>query len=154
MKRHLIGNRLHGVIALFLTTAGEPKIVLCSFPSVVISTVITRSSGCLVCLASSCSYECNSLNPSGCSHGIAVGSDWLGVGRPRDRSAITCEVKKFLFPLSSIPVLSPTQPPIQWVPRVKWSGREAAHLSTSVGIRKVVGLYIHCPIRLHGLVLM
>jgi hypothetical protein len=55
--------------------------------------------------------------------------------------------------------LRPIQPPIQWVlgdlsPGVKIPGREAGHSPpTTSEIKKNVDLYIHSPIRLHGVVL-
>jgi hypothetical protein len=69
-------------------------------------------------------------------------SDWLWAGRPRGRSSNPAGGKTFLFPTASIPVLGPTQPPIQWVPGVlspgvKRSGREADHSPpTSVEVKK------------------
>jgi hypothetical protein len=49
-----------------------------------------------------------------------------------------------------------TQPPIQWVPEalpqeVKWPGRETDHSLTAS--EENVDLYMHSPIRLHGVVL-
>jgi hypothetical protein len=58
----------------------------------------------------------------------------------------------------SRPVLRPTQPPIQWVPGalslgVKRPGREAGHaLPSSADVKECVELYLHSPIRLHGVV--
>jgi hypothetical protein len=58
-----------------------------------------------------------------------------------------------------INVLGPTQLPIQWVPGalspgVKRLGREADHSPpTSAEVNKNVYLYIHSPMRLHGVVL-
>jgi hypothetical protein len=55
--------------------------------------------------------------------------------------------------------LGPTQPPIQWVPEALSLGakrprREADHSPPSSAVVKVcVELYLHSPIRLHGLVL-
>jgi hypothetical protein len=52
-----------------------------------------------------------------------------------------------------------TQSPIQLVPGalstgVKWSGREADHSPpASAEAKKNVDLYIHSPVRLHGVVL-
>jgi hypothetical protein len=60
---------------------------------------------------------------------------------------------------SSRPALGSTQPSIQWVlgalsPGVKQPGRGADHSSPgSAEVKKIWILYIHCPIRLHGLVL-
>jgi hypothetical protein len=49
----------------------------------------------------------------------------------------------------------PTQPPIQWVPGalslgVKQPGREAP---SNAEVKECVELYLHSPIRLHGVVL-
>jgi hypothetical protein len=55
-------------------------------------------------------------------------------------------------------LLGPTQPPIQWVPaalsfRVKRPGRETDHSPPSSGeVEECVELYLHSPIRLHGVI--
>jgi hypothetical protein len=65
----------------------------------------------------------------------------------------------FLFTTASRTALEPTQPPIQWVPGalslgVKRPGREADHsLPSSAEVKECVELYLHSPIRLHGVVL-
>jgi hypothetical protein len=65
----------------------------------------------------------------------------------------------FLFTTASRPALGPTQPPIQWVPGalslgVKRSGREVDHSPpSSAEVKECVELYLHSPIRLHGVVL-
>jgi hypothetical protein len=65
----------------------------------------------------------------------------------------------FLFTTASRTALGPTQPPIQWVPEalslgVKRSGREADYSPpSSVEVKVCVKLYLHSPIRLHGVVL-
>jgi hypothetical protein len=65
--------------------------------------------------------------------------------------------KYFLFPTTSRPVVGPLQSPVQWVARpissgVKRPGPEAAtHLLVSR--LKMVELYLHSPICLHGIVL-
>jgi hypothetical protein len=65
----------------------------------------------------------------------------------------------FLFDTVSRPALGPTQPPIQWVPRalslgVKRPGREADHSPpSSADVQECAELYLHSPIRLHGVVL-
>jgi hypothetical protein len=79
--------------------------------------------------------------------------------RPRGRSSGPGRVKNFLFSKSSGLALGSTQPPTQWVPealssRVKRLGPEADHsLSASAEVKENVDLYIHSPIRLHGVVL-
>jgi hypothetical protein len=57
--------------------------------------------------------------------GIATG--YVLDGR-RGQSSSPGRRKIFLFSTSPRPVLGLTQLPIQWVPEVKRSGREAAHL--------------------------
>jgi hypothetical protein len=65
----------------------------------------------------------------------------------------------FLFTTASRTALRPTQPPIQWVPEalslgVKLPGREADHSHPSSDeVKEWVELYLHSPIRLHGVVL-
>jgi hypothetical protein len=65
----------------------------------------------------------------------------------------------FLFTTASRTALRTTQPPIQWVPGalslgVKRPGREADHSpSSSAEVKECVELYLHSPIRLHGMVL-
>jgi hypothetical protein len=55
--------------------------------------------------------------------------------------------------------LGPTQPPKQWVPGalslgVKRPGREADYsTSSSTKVKECVELYLHSPIRLHGVVI-
>jgi hypothetical protein len=66
----------------------------------------------------------------------------------------------FLSTTASRTALGPTQPPIQGVPlalslEVKRPGREADHsLSSSAEVKECVVLYLHSPIRLHGVVLV
>jgi hypothetical protein len=58
----------------------------------------------------------------------------------------------------SVTALGPIQPPIQWVPgvlslAVKRPGREADHSpQSSAEVKECVELYLHSPIRLHGVV--
>jgi hypothetical protein len=65
----------------------------------------------------------------------------------------------FLFDTLSRPALGPIQSPIQWAPGVlslgvKWLGREADHSPpSSAEDIKCAELYLHSPIRLHGVVL-
>jgi hypothetical protein len=80
----------------------------------------------------------------------------IATGRPRRRSSSPGRVKSFLFSKSSRPALRSTQPPIQWVagalsPGVKRPGSEADHSPPTS--QENVDLYIHSPIRPHGVVL-
>jgi hypothetical protein len=65
----------------------------------------------------------------------------------------------FLFTTASRTALEPTEPPIQWVPwalslGVKRPGRETNHSPpSSAEVKECVELYLHYPIRLHGVVL-
>jgi hypothetical protein len=65
----------------------------------------------------------------------------------------------FLFTTVSRTALGPTQPPIQWETGalslgVKRPGREAYHsLPSNADVKERVDIYLHSPIRLHGLVL-
>jgi hypothetical protein len=65
----------------------------------------------------------------------------------------------FLFITTSRAALGPAQPPIQWLPRalslgVKRPSREANHSPpSSPEVKEWLELYIHSPIRLHGMVL-
>jgi hypothetical protein len=64
-----------------------------------------------------------------------------------------------LFTTVSRTALRPTQPPIQWVPGapslgIKRPGSEADHSPpSSAEVKECVELYLHSPIRLHGVVL-
>jgi hypothetical protein len=85
------------------------------------------------------------------SVGIAMG---YGLG---GRGSIPGKGKRFVFhfPTTSRLTLGPTQPPTQWAPgplspRVKRLGREADH---SPPRSRMVELYLHSPIYLHGIVL-
>jgi hypothetical protein len=63
-------------------------------------------------------------------------------------------VKNFLFLRSSRPVLGPTQPPFQWVSRVKGPGCEADRSPPSSDRgQENVDICIHSLTRLHGIVL-
>jgi hypothetical protein len=73
-------------------------------------------------------------------------SNWLLAEGQRDRVKRPYRVKIFLFSTSSSPVLGPIQPPIQWVtgslsPEVKWLGREADHLPTTIAEVKNTWIY-------------
>jgi hypothetical protein len=65
----------------------------------------------------------------------------------------------FLFTTASRMAVGPTQPPIQWAPDtlslgVKWLGCEADHSPpSSAEVIEYVELFLHSPIRLHGVVL-
>jgi hypothetical protein len=66
----------------------------------------------------------------------------------------------FLFETTSRPTLWPTQSLIQWITwalslGIKRPGREADHsLPSSAEVQECVELYLHSPIRLHGVVLI
>jgi hypothetical protein len=65
----------------------------------------------------------------------------------------------FLFTTASRMALGPIQPPIQWVPgalslEIKWPGHEAYHSPPSSAVKECMKLYLHSPIRLHGMVLI
>jgi hypothetical protein len=76
-----------------------------------------------------------------------------------DTCSSSGRVKNFLFTTLSKPALGSTQPPIKWVPgplspEVKRQVREADHSpQVSTEIKKNMTVYIHSPIRLHGVVL-
>jgi hypothetical protein len=65
----------------------------------------------------------------------------------------------FLFTTASRTALRPTQPPIQWVQGalslgIKRPGHEADHSPpSSAEVKECMELYLHSPIRLHGVVL-
>jgi hypothetical protein len=65
----------------------------------------------------------------------------------------------FIFTTASRTALGTTQPPIQWVPgalslEVKQPGFEADHSPpSSAEVKECVELYLHSPIRLHGVLL-
>jgi hypothetical protein len=65
----------------------------------------------------------------------------------------------FLSTTASKPALGPTQPPTQRVPGalsmgIKWPGCEADHsIPSTAEVKECVELYLHSPIRLHGVVL-
>jgi hypothetical protein len=58
------------------------------------------------------------------------------------------------FATASRPAVGPTRPPVQWVPGVKRPGPEGADSSHSSGeVKEFVKLYLHSPMRFHGVVL-
>jgi hypothetical protein len=74
------------------------------------------------------------------------------------RDSIPDRGKVFLFSISSIPVLGPTQPPIQWVPRDLSPGKSGQYMKLTtylylVSRLRMMGLYLHSPICLHAKVL-
>jgi hypothetical protein len=72
---------------------------------------------------------------------------------------VRVQVEARIFFILSRPALGSTQPPIEWVPGalspgLKRQGRETDHSPpANAEVKKNVELYIHSPIRLHGLVL-
>jgi hypothetical protein len=67
------------------------------------------------------------------------------------------QCKIFLFSTASRPVVRPTQPPIQRLPvahslGIKLQGREADH-SYLVSRSRMMDLYLHFHVRLHGIML-
>jgi hypothetical protein len=89
---------------------------------------------------------------------VSQGKYRLRGGRSRGRSSSSVRDKIF-FSTSSIPVLVPTQPPIQWVtglfpPGVKRPGRETDHSPPTNAEAKNTWIYTSTPpISLHGVVL-
>jgi hypothetical protein len=89
---------------------------------------------------------------------VGIVTDY-GLDDVRGRSSSLGRVTNFLFSTLFRSTLGPTHPPIQWVPgallpRVKRLGHEADHSPpSSAEVKQNVDLYIHCPIRLHGVVL-
>jgi hypothetical protein len=74
------------------------------------------------------------------------------------RGSIPGSGKIFLFSAGSGLTLGPTQPPIQWVPRIislglKRPGRDGDHSPLLAPRSRTMELYLHSPIRLHGVVL-
>jgi hypothetical protein len=65
----------------------------------------------------------------------------------------------FLFDIASRPALGLTQPSNQWVLGalslgIKWPGHESGHSPPSrADVKECMELYLHSPIRLHGVVL-
>jgi hypothetical protein len=89
------------------------------------------------------------------SVGIATG---YGAGLPRGQSSSPGGGKNFHFSTSSIPALGPPASYSMGAgalsPGVKRMGREADHSPPpSAEVKKTLSLYIHSPIRLHGVVL-
>jgi hypothetical protein len=86
-------------------------------------------------------------------------SEGLQAVRPRNQSSSPGRVKNFLFSTSSILVLGPTQPFVQWVPgalspRLKRPGREVDQSPATTAEMKGVWIYTSTPpIRIHSVVL-
>jgi hypothetical protein len=82
-----------------------------------------------------------------------------GYGLEDRRVGVQVPVGTRISSMSSRPALGSTQPPIQWVPGalspgVNRTGREADHSPPNkCGVQENMDLYIHSPIRLHGVVL-
>jgi hypothetical protein len=92
------------------------------------------------------------------SLGIVVGIATAFAGRPLSGSSSPCRVKNFHFSFLSRPALGSTQSPIQWEPGalspgLKRQGREDDISPPTSAAVKETDLCIHCPIRLHGVVL-
>jgi hypothetical protein len=69
-------------------------------------------------------------------------------------SSSLCKVKNFHSSISSLPILGPTQPDIQWTPGVKWPGREVDHSPRTSAKAKKTWIYTSTPpMHLHGIVL-
>jgi hypothetical protein len=76
----------------------------------------------------------------------------LRAGRSRFESRQGLRI--FLFATASRPAVGPTQPPIQWVPRVKWPGREVDYSPPFSAEVKNAWSYTSTPaLRHHGVVL-
>jgi hypothetical protein len=82
-----------------------------------------------------------------------------GYGLNNRGVGILVPVGSRIFSTSPRPALGPTQPPILWIaedlsPGLKRPGRELIlHLQLVPRSRKCGSIYIHSPIRLHGVVL-
>jgi hypothetical protein len=85
--------------------------------------------------------------------------NFLSLNVPLSPTNLEIDSLNVLFTTSSRTALGRTQPPIQWVPgalslRVKRPGREADHSPpSSAEVKEWVELYLHSPIRFHGVVL-
>jgi hypothetical protein len=81
----------------------------------------------------------------------------IAAGYGLDRDSIPGRGKIFLSSTESRLALGPTQPPIQWIPGALSRGvngrgmKPTTHLHLLPKLR-MVELYLHSPIRLHGLV--
>jgi hypothetical protein len=90
------------------------------------------------------------------SVGIALG---YGLDDRGSMVRFPARLEIFLFTTAFRTALGPTQLPIQWVPGalplgVKRPGREADHSPpSSAEVKECVELYLHSPIRIHGVVL-
>jgi hypothetical protein len=85
------------------------------------------------------------ITVSRCS-AVGIATGWT----TEESSSSPGRVKNFPFSKSPRPVLGSTKPPIQWVPGVNGRGvKLTIHLQI---VPKYVALYIHSPIRFHGVV--
>jgi hypothetical protein len=80
---------------------------------------------------------------------LSLYSDWLRTGQ-KSRSSSSGRVKNFHLFISSRLALCLTQPPIQWLPGVKRTGRD---VKLTTHLLENVGLCMHSPICLHDVVL-
>jgi hypothetical protein len=84
---------------------------------------------------------------------------YYGLDGSGSRVRFPVRAGNFFFTTASRTALGPTQPPIQWVPwalslGVKRPGSKADNSPpSSAEFKECVELYLHSPIRLHGVVL-
>jgi hypothetical protein len=108
------------------------------------SLLVGVSNGCYVKKCDRYIYRIRSRDSS---VGIAMG---YGLDDP---GSIPGSRKNFIFSTASRPNMGPAQPPIQWVLGVKRPWLEAVTHLHLVPRSRMVELYIHSLIRLHGVLL-